>query len=203
MGKYKSSIHTEQSVQRALYQYFGKRKMKYMLSSAYIYDWRSKGWKSGYRWESDFFFIDKGMMSWEIEIKVDRQDFSRNEKKKVKKHQALLETFESGNPNDFFVPNHFYYCAPAGMIGLDEIEDYAGLMEIDDNHKLSFVSEQVEVHDKVDDERMLNRLLDKFYKKALRDEKMFIDYMVAVHDAGSDENKKNEAYKTYIRKKRI
>ena len=184
---YKSKIHSEHSVQTALYKHVSSRnkggkkrggKLQYPLSSVYIYDWKNYKTNTGYRWESDFFFMDSASMCWEIEIKVDRLDFKRErfDGKKHKKHDLLQRIHESNNSDQFLVPNYFYYCAPTGMIDVEELQPYAGLIEVDDDHNLTFKSGTTLVHDYVDREGMNELLLSKFYKKSLKEEKVNIDF---------------------------
>lgn len=54
-----------------------------------------------------------------IEIKVDRKDFTKELKKPQKQRWALMYS------------NLFYYCAPRGLISLQELPPYAGLLEFD------------------------------------------------------------------------
>lgn len=201
---YKSKIHSEQSIQAALYKYFREKKMKYMLSSVYIYNWAlAKKRAKGDRWEDDFFFVDPTFMKWSIEIKRDRQDFTRSEAKKTRKHDLLMEAYETNNKAKYFLPNFFYYCAPTGMIGLDEIPPYAGLIEVDDDHKLTFTSEQKQVHNYSDKERLMEKLLDRFYKKSFSDEQLYINFIQEWRNAGDSLDRRNTAVMRFERKKRI
>lgn len=184
MSRFKSLTETEQSLQAALYKYWvtnkkKKDKVKYALSSVYVFDWRNPKTKKGYRWESDFFFVDKGSFIWEIEIKVDRQDFLNEVrgKSKQKKHAILKEAYDTENSNNFFLPNFFYYMAPKGMIQIEELPPYAGLMEIDEDKNVSIVYSPGFVHDFVDRDNINATLLKKFYGKGLRDEQEFIKYV--------------------------
>ena len=204
MSKYISHRHSEQSIQAALYKYYRKRKMKYMLSSVYIYDWSSKKRKKNDKWEDDFFFVDKEYKTWTIEIKRDRQDFLRGELvKKAEKIALLTEAYENNNKDNYFLPNYFYYCAPVGMIKLEELPKFAGLIEVDDDHNLIFVTDVMQLHDYVDKERLMDKLLKKFYNKSYSDEQLYISFIQEWRKAGDSLAKRNEAVMSYERKKRI
>lgn len=91
---------------------------KYNLSNSYVY-----------KWECDFFTMSASGYAYEIEVKVSRADF-RKDFTKVKKHKLLNDpnsvTYHGGGP--YKVPNKFYYCVPEGLIKLEEIPPYAGLI---------------------------------------------------------------------------
>lgn len=96
-----------------------------------------KGW-----WECDVFMMTKSNYFYEYEIKLSRQDFLKDkfkERKKyewgksgtfnvstLKKHNMLLNRDTKG-------PSVFYYVVPAGMIKMNEVPEYAGLIEIIQN----------------------------------------------------------------------
>lgn len=71
------------------------------------------------RWESDFVRITPAGFLTEWEIKVSRSDF-RADFKKVDKHRSIAA-------GEWW--KHFWYIAPRGIIPLDEIPEYAGLIE--------------------------------------------------------------------------
>jgi hypothetical protein len=69
----------------------------------------------------DFFAINvapsSGNVAIAYEIKVSRADFKRDSAKKQRGARLFSD--------------HFYYIAPAGVINIDDIPDWAGLMEVD------------------------------------------------------------------------
>lgn len=210
MGKYKSTKHTEQTIQSALYEHYSKLKMQYMLSSVYIYDHTFNRKKKGKRekgdkWEDDFFFLDGFRNKWSLEIKTDRQDWTRSEKKKVKKHELLQEAYETNNSSEYFLPNYLYYVAPTGIIKVDELPPYAGLIEVDDKHKLDFVTDVRQVHDYIDDWEVLSEvLMGRFYNKALADERKYIKYETAYFHADKESVKElKQVHIDYVRAKRL
>lgn len=98
--------------------------------------------------------LTKSYYAIEVEIKMSRADF-KADFKKAKKHKLLASMgravaekagqkyqrnlFQNGVPAPTLtylhwiepknnVPNRFYFCCPKGMIALDELPDYAGLL---------------------------------------------------------------------------
>jgi hypothetical protein len=124
---------------------------KYKLANAFIFK---------RDWESDFFVQKQNGYAYEFEVKISRSDFF-NDKKKVDKH-LILETgmftrkgqFQSWNkelnkwnyeeqtmPEEHKLrPNKFYYVVPSGLIGIDEVPQYAGLMYVHEKGYLDIVT---------------------------------------------------------------
>lgn len=189
---YKSKDHSEAIVQDILYKCKLFKKMLYKLSNIYVFE----------NWETDFFFVGNDYSTWELEIKVDKQDYDRDVINKPKKHTLLQEVFENNNPNKYFIPNFFYYCAPEGMIPIDSLPPYAGLIELDSDNNPIFKTEVIKVHDKIYKDRLHDTILKKFYNKTLKDEKEFLDFKIK-YDRAKTEDQKNETIKKFIKKKRI
>lgn len=89
-------------------------------------------------WENDVFMLSDSGYWWEFEIKLTLADFRRDAEKtrtagqwdarlEEKKH-ALLAGGERG-------PTCFYYVAPIGVIPLDQLPTWAGLIEIKQDGK--------------------------------------------------------------------
>lgn len=72
--------------------------------------------------ECDVFAVTKADMGVEFEIKISRSDF-KADASKVDKHKKLF----TGDP---FGPSRFYYVVPDGLITVEEVPDYAGLLYI-------------------------------------------------------------------------
>jgi hypothetical protein len=100
-----------------------------VLPNYYAADW----------WECDVFELTKAGFFREYEVKVSRADFFADAKKtreiwpsgwgpnKVKavenKHQLLASRSTRG-------PSQFWFCTPPGMLTLEEIPEWAGLIEV-------------------------------------------------------------------------
>lgn len=89
----------------------------------------------------------------EIEIKISKADFKKDFEKKDK-HTTLISRIGK-------LPNCFSYCAPKGVLSIDDIPEYAGFIEIDDYGCMHTEKSPPKLHRcKIFEE--LN-LLDKFY----------------------------------------
>lgn len=81
------------------------------------------------RWhECDVFAVTKADMGVEFEIKISRSDF-KADASKVDKHRKLFASHESG-------PSRFYYVVPEGLITVEEVPDYAGLLYIVESQRV-------------------------------------------------------------------
>lgn len=84
--------------------------------------------------ECDVFGLRKSGLTDEFEIKISRQDFLIDSKKKVrfkedKKYSDWIlksEAYQQG----LMPTNHFWYVAPQGLIHISEIPEYAGFLEV-------------------------------------------------------------------------
>lgn len=71
--------------------------------------------------EMDVLSLNKQGYLTEFEVKVSKSDFKADKKKKFKSHW-----YESGN--ETMCPNRFYYVCPEGLISIEELPTYAGLI---------------------------------------------------------------------------
>lgn len=103
-----------------------------VLRGKYCNNWYNLSNTFIYKWESDFFTVSTSGYAYEIEIKISRSDYKADFKKGLK-HQLLADpmskTYYNGKP--YRVPNKFYFCCPKGLIRLDEVPFYAGLIYTD------------------------------------------------------------------------
>jgi len=85
---------------------------------------KSRIWKNIYLydWESDLFKLNHAGLGTEGEVKRTREDFWADFDKD-EKHRKL-------SMRDGILPNEFYYIVPRGMVDLDEVPEYAGLVEV-------------------------------------------------------------------------
>ncbi len=81
-----------------------------------------------YDWESDFWILSKTGYATEFEIKITVSDFKADFKKK-NRHSILPTGIY--RQRKYSRPHRFYYVVPKGMIGVDQIPEYAGLMYFD------------------------------------------------------------------------
>lgn len=73
--------------------------------------------------EMDVMSMTQAGFMYEFEVKVSRADYRKDSEKK-KKHTMLSMGMGS-------MPNYFYYVCPAGLIKMNEVPAYAGLMYVD------------------------------------------------------------------------
>lgn len=188
VNKYKDRTYSEQTIQRVLYHHF--KNMDYKMSNVYMFG----------NWESDFFFMTKNKQLWEIEIKVDRQDYDRDFQLKTKKHDLYRKIYEEGNPDKIVLPNAFYFCAPEGVIPHNSVPSYAGLIEIygDSKNQLRYVGDNPRIHEEVKD--VSDLLLLKFYNKTLSLEKLLSDFRIKLFENPEDES---EIVRKFIKRIRM
>lgn len=152
---------------------------KYKLYNSYVFNW-----------ESDYFSItqDEKYM-YEVEVKLSRSDFFADFKKN-NKHRLLLAAFKKEKITKIFntfkcldenkkiieacpleyisaseyTPNKFYYCCPEGMIKVEEVPSYAGLLYIrKDYNEVYQVKPAPFIHKTNNVDKKLRTLIDKFY----------------------------------------
>jgi hypothetical protein len=185
---YKDRSYSEQTIQRVLYKYF--KDMDYKMSNVYMFG----------KWESDFFFLTKVKHLWEIEIKVDRQDYDREFTLKPKKHDLLSKAYDKQDPGKILLPNNFYFCAPEGVIPVESVPEYAGLIEIygDDKDKVRYKKKAKKIHKSVSE--VEGTLLKKFYNKTVRMEKMLSDFRIALFE---DPENQEEIVRKFLKRIRM
>ena len=150
MGSLKKVEWTERKIQDKLRAYFfSPNSKKYEITNLYVYGW-----------ESDYLAITKSMIAHEVEIKISRSDFKNDTKNKIDKH-LLLEGGEKLGKFTGNLPNYFYYAVPDGLISVDEVPDYAGLIYVTP-WGCQVAKEAKKLTDKKFDPVEMN-LTDKFY----------------------------------------
>lgn len=157
--------HTEESILKILNANFLSQP-RYIMNNLYVFH---------ATWESDYLAMTKAGYLYECEVKISRADF-KNDWKKKRKHQILegtympkeVDVFERGKwvnriSETVLKPHYFYYAVPEGLIGVDEVPDYAGLIYICDVYpRFKIVKECKKLHNEKYTPDQLN-LTDKFY----------------------------------------
>ncbi len=151
--------HTAESITEILMRRFDGA--KYLVPNVYFFK---------HDWETDLLVIQQSGYSYDIEIKVTKSDF-KADFKKIHKHQILksaeyTEFHMSGIVEHTTVknwgrrPNRFYYAVPEGLVSVEEIPEYAGLIYIKDSQAIT-IKEAPFIHkEKV---RVEQDLCMKFY----------------------------------------
>lgn len=127
---------TEEYIQKKLDGFFAESTKKYVLENLYVFSW-----------ESDKLIETRSGLIYEFEIKVSKADF-KNDFNKKDKHVILegkethIPTFDGLEPkykeryeknylvSHFKKPNYFYYAVPEGLVALEEVPDYSGLIYV-------------------------------------------------------------------------
>ncbi len=119
---------TSKDIQDALNYRFPRNRVMYKINNSYIF-----------RWESDFFVMQRNGYCYEIEIKISRDDFFADFDKKEKhliletgKGKPLYKSDKDWESRIWKRPNKFFYCVPDGLIKINELPKYAGLMTVSD-----------------------------------------------------------------------
>ena len=184
----------EKDITDALHRHYNGNN-RYRLANAYIFK---------RDWESDFFVQKQNGYCYEFEVKISRSDFFAD-RKKVDKHMILehgkfIQQGSIWNPDhtsneDRWIktekeqehtmrPNKFYYVVPSGMITINELPSYAGLMSYD-NGSISSVKEAPFIHkNKLDlssvlvDKFQAYWLNEKFQNRLLLNEIQLLNYKI-------------------------
>lgn len=141
---------TEQKILDILNQhYFNPNSVKYLMNNLYVFH---------NTWESDYLAMTKSGYWYEGEVKISRSDFKADKKKK-RKHLIL----ENASNEKDKKPHYFFYAVPKGLIEVDEVPDYAGLVYILDRYPyIQVMKNPCKLHgDKYTVEQL--NLTDKFY----------------------------------------
>lgn len=143
-------------------------------------------------WEADAFSVTSSIYSYEFEIKISRSDFLADFKKP--KH----ELFKNGNLNHKNCPNKFFFCCPNGMININEIPEYAGLINVETKYKFKVIKRAPFLHrDKFD---VKNMLFNKYYWMYITQKRILVDQKQIIEDLQSkiDKLEKTSNEKNYF-----
>ncbi len=146
-------VYTEQTIQRALNGFFAHGSVKYNVDNLYVFPWESDKllWtKSGYIHEfeikisrADYKNDFKHKLEKHIVLsstiakdkqKVYEQDlFGKMEKKYRYWDDDDIKQHIERVVDNKRMPNYFYYAVPYGMIQVEEVPEYAGLIWVKEN----------------------------------------------------------------------
>lgn len=114
----------ERALQDAVYIHCAIKRHEIIVPNSCLFDW-----------ESDLVSVTRADYIHEYEIKVTRADFKADAKKK--RARILVDAVERiplwGGVERERVhrrPNYFWYVVPAGLITVEEVPEYAGLMYV-------------------------------------------------------------------------
>lgn len=109
----------------------------------------------GSDWECDFFSVTNSGYLYEVEVKISKSDFNadfikfkhklfegRNETSVIKeakyryskrwKKQVRKAPEKIINPQEVKMPNKFFFACPEGLLTVDDVPEYAGLIYVND-----------------------------------------------------------------------
>jgi hypothetical protein len=178
--------YTEEFMQAKLSNFFAYNTVKYDIDGLYIFDWESDKLietRSGLIYEFEI-KVSKADFKNDFKHKKDKHIILEGEErygdKYLPKYYEYLEANrKSGhwaernfrkyadNSPRYLVgghkrPNYFYYCTPPGLVNVEEVPDYAGLVYIDKAGMITIKKKAPKLHgEKIKDEDL--GLGEKFY----------------------------------------
>lgn len=111
---------SEKKVQHVLFRPLADRGYSYITPNVHLYEW-----------ESDLIALTSSGYVVEYEIKLSRSDFRRDRSKD--RHALLLSHFRSERERSGSVPSRFFYATTPGLVGADDLPEYAGLTYVSPN----------------------------------------------------------------------
>lgn len=174
---------TEKDIQEILRATFGNHEL--ILNNSYVFEWESdflSKTKSGNIYEieikisrSDYFKDfdkDKHFLFKNAKQKIfvekfpspisDRSYYNQyvEDGKYVSAEYCKMKWYD---PEKFNIPNKFYYAIPKGLISVDEVPAYAGLIEVN-NYQCTIVKQAPFLHKRyLFNEKFMRMLLYKFW----------------------------------------
>lgn len=107
--------------------------------------------------EADVFMVGRGsMLVTEIEVKVSLSDF-KADFKKTSKHYRLKNRTTHDHCR---IPSYFYYACPNGLISIDLIPEYAGLIYVNENGSTIEIKKAPKLHDNKVEFKVLMGMLE-------------------------------------------
>lgn len=110
----KRRVLTERDIQIALYYWVLRKGQQFIVPNINLFSW-----------ESDLISVTNAGFVYEYEIKLTRADFKKDFEKKSK-HKVLQRILRPARGS----PNYFSYVCPEGLLSIEEVPAYAGLIEI-------------------------------------------------------------------------
>ena len=125
-------------------------------------------------WEADVFEVTKSGYLYEYEVKITRADFKKDAEKCSgwvcnKENGFIREDITKFNQlREGKRVNYFYYLVPEGLITVDELPEFAGLIYINTKYRHpSFKTVKVAPKlstDKITDQRMMKLYESSYYR---------------------------------------
>ena len=161
-------ITDEESMTRELSGYYVQSGCTAALPNFYMMD---------NRYEADLVILNRNNYVFELEIKMSRADFKVEFKNKPEKHAMLANRTSmvkrAGKNGQWayestHMPNRYYLACPPGLLDLEEIPEYAGLIEVTHTGYIKVIKKAPQLHtNKCDQElmiRMLKSITTRYWK---------------------------------------
>ena len=216
--------YTEEFMQAKLSNFFARNSVKYDIDGLYIFDWESDKFietRSGLIYEFEI-KVSKSDFKNDFKHKKDKHIILEGEEKYGDKY--LPKYYDNLRANEeigdwavksfhkyaddsprYLVgshnrPNYFYYCTPPGLIEVEDVPEYAGLVQIDKAGMIRIKKKAPKLHgEKLKDEDL--GLGEKFYfnmdswKRKCKEALESRDFWKEKLDAELEEHGQGRAYK--------
>ena len=127
---------SEEYIQKKLNSFFAESTKKYVVENLFVFEW-----------ESDKLIITRSGYAYEFEVKISKSDFKADFKKEDKhtilegkkeflpSYDKVLDVWKELQADNyrtakFKKPNYFYYAVPEGLIDVNDVPEYAGLIYV-------------------------------------------------------------------------
>lgn len=114
---------------------------------------------------------------------------------KTKYHYAEFSRIKIVDMQKAVIPNKFFYAVPEGLINVDEVPKYAGLLYVSEDGTVTQVKKAPFIHKRVLD--LKSELLSKFYHQSLNRDATF-EWGKMYHECAADHQKTILDYNTKI-----
>lgn len=166
---------SEEDIAYSLYLMAAEDKHKYAVSNSTKV--------LGYTGEDDFLSVNRKGMIVAYEIKTTNWDFKRDfmdRGNKLKRHKILSQLADMPMMQAK-MPNYFYFVTPEGVVKLDEIPEYAGLIYVKEKFgrggsdpEAVIIKKAPQLHDRIVTDRMkANFVLEMVFRLMVYSRKQY------------------------------
>jgi hypothetical protein len=108
--------------------------------------------------ECDVIAISKSDLIYEYEVKISRSDFKKDFIKE--KHSQMIEGnfIKEGKETLYLTSNHYYFVVPKGLISVEEVPNYAGLMYFNEDLSFEIIKKSPLLHKTKADDKFIRKL---------------------------------------------
>lgn len=95
--------------------------------------------------ECDVMSVSKSNYIYEYEVKISKSDFKADFKKKKHKNMSKRKSINESK-GYYYSPNYFYFVVPSGLIDINDVPEYAGLMYVNENGSFNKIKKAPKLH---------------------------------------------------------